>query len=134
MTYTTSIWQIVIYLLSRRKATPLQKKKWIYGSEGWSGKMLSVVLLTVFVAQCHNPVHVVSVVHNITREVFDIHTNIWSFFHLCWKNTKSSGKTAFSIKRLIQANLFRHLLLFLKKIKNTVLLHFKTNPQREFCF
>ena len=41
-----------------------------------------LILLTVFVAQGHNPVHVISIVHNITREVFDIHANIWSFFHL----------------------------------------------------
>lgn len=47
----------------------------------------SVSLLTVFVAQCHNPVHVVSIIHNVTREVFDIHTNIWSFFNLSWERT-----------------------------------------------
>lgn len=44
--------------------------------------MLLVILLTVFVAQRHNPVHVVSIVHNVTREVFDIYANIRSFFHL----------------------------------------------------
>lgn len=41
-----------------------------------------VSFLTVFVAQSHKPVHVIGVIYNVTREVFDINTNIWSFFHL----------------------------------------------------
>lgn len=45
-------------------------------------RLLRLILLTVFVAQCHNPVHVISIVHNITREVFDIDAYIRPFFHL----------------------------------------------------
>lgn len=51
--------------------------------KGYKVKSL-VRLLTVFVAQSHKPVHVIGVVYNITGEVFDINTNIWSFFHLWW--------------------------------------------------
>lgn len=33
-------------------------------------------------ANHHNLVHVVSIVHNISNQVFDVNTNIWSLFHL----------------------------------------------------
>lgn len=52
-------------------------------------------LLTVFVAQCHDPVHVVRIVRHIPRKIFDIHANIWSFFNLLWR-----GSTLYDAQQL----------------------------------
>lgn len=93
--------------------------------------MLSMFLLTVFVAHGHNPVHVVGIVHDVTREIFDIHANIWSFFYLWGKNVTLSP--AVSIKQLIQANLFSHLLQVFLLGKMTVV-PFMTGPPRQFWY
>ncbi len=46
--------------------------------------------LTVFVANCHNPVHIISVVDNKCRQVLDIHAYIGSLFYLVNKPTNNS--------------------------------------------
>lgn len=43
------------------------------------------IQLTVFVAKCHNSVHIIRIVHNISWKIFDIDSHIRAFFNLSSK-------------------------------------------------
>lgn len=45
-------------------------------------------MLTILVPQSHNSVHIIGILHNITRQVFNVDSYIWPFFHLFWGFSK----------------------------------------------
>lgn len=64
--------------------------------------------LTIFVSQCHNAIHVISIIYYKSRQIFDINTNIWSLFNLNNKITIEDKLTSVNSLLIIIVDLYNY--------------------------